>query len=156
MKTLIAKSRMIVGVALGLSFSALSLAESAAVNLKGELIVNPPCELTASNGDGVMELDFGDLVIRKISTATSGRAYRQTIPFKLVCDAPDDTGVYIFVSSERGAPFDNRLVATSNDNVGLMFINNNGLVTRLGNPAGMLVGSQTSWKWCRYVTRAVM
>ncbi len=111
--------------------------------LKGNLIVNPPCELTSTAGDGPINVAFGDIVIRKMSTSLSGRAYKQPLPYRLVCDAPDETTVHIYLTSSSKATFNNRLVGTTNENVGILFLNNNGLVTPIGNPAGMSVGQQT-------------
>ncbi|MGG4610151.1 fimbrial protein [Providencia sp. Me31A] len=131
----------------GLIFAWLTMPAAASnavdININGRLIVNPPCELTSTTGSNSIGIEFDDIVIRNMSTNTSGRAYRKSVPYKLVCDAPDSTGVAVYLSSPQGASFDNRLVSTTNPNVGIMFLNNNGLVTRIGNYAGMNAGEQT-------------
>ncbi|HEM7146925.1 TPA: fimbrial protein [Providencia stuartii] len=136
------KKIICLGIIYGMTFPILA-DNSANVTLKGTLLLNPPCELTSTSGNNTIEVEFGDIVIRKMSTSREGRAYKQTLPFKLVCDAPDGTGVHIYVNSPSGAIFDQGLVSTSNENVGILFINNNGVMTRLGNPAGMTVDKQS-------------
>lgn len=128
---------------LGCSVFPVFASNTSNVALKGNLIVNPPCELTSISGDGTISVEFGDIVIRKMSTSLSGRVYKQPLPYRLVCDAPDETTVHIYLTSSSKAAFDNRLVGTTNENVGILFLNNNGLMTPIGNPAGMNVGKQT-------------
>nr|WP_314264852.1 fimbrial protein [uncultured Moellerella sp.] len=112
------------------------------VALKGNLIVNPPCELTSVDGSDTINVDFGDLVIRKMGVSLSDRTYAQPLPYQLVCDAPGDTGIRIYLKGDS-AGFNRSLLATKNENVGILFLNGTGRFTPNGSWAGMTVGNQT-------------
>lgn len=90
-------------------------ANSVKVNFKGNLIQNPPCDISAPSG-GDINVDFDDMVIRKIT----GSTYRKPVPYKLICDAPDNTGVALTMTGDT-ATFNTSLLKTSNGNLGLMF-----------------------------------
>ncbi|MGJ3355334.1 fimbrial protein [Providencia sp. Je.9.19] len=90
-------------------------ANSVTVNFKGNLILNPPCELTGT-GSNTVEVDFKDMVIRKIT----GTNFQQPLPYKLTCDAEDATRVALTIKG-TGSSFNNAALKTSNTNLGLRF-----------------------------------
>lgn len=85
------------------------------INIKGNLILNPPCEITGAQGSTV-EVDFADMVIRKIT----GNNYQQPIPYTLICDASEATNVALTIKG-TGASFNNNVLKTSNTQLGLRF-----------------------------------
>lgn len=119
------KNKMkIMGASLLLAIGGLStfsvLAESSVtMNFKVNLILNPPCDITGEGG-GPIEVDFGDLVIRKIPIA-NGYTYVQPVPYKLTCDAPDTTEVALTFKG-LGATFDDGALRSSNANLGIKFL----------------------------------
>ncbi|MGJ3355332.1 fimbrial protein [Providencia sp. Je.9.19] len=134
--------RMRIGILFScLAFSALA-SNSTNVSIAGNLIVNPACELTSTTGEETIFADFGEIVISKMGTSTSARNYRKTLPYKVVCDAPEGTGIYIQLRGES-ASFNPQFVATTNENVGILFLNKNALITPTGYIAGMKLGNET-------------
>ncbi len=121
-------------------FSALAT-NTVNVGLNGNLIVNPPCELTSVGGSDTINVDFGDIVIRKMGVSLSDRTYIQPLPYQLVCDAPDETSVHIRLKGDT-AGFDARLLATKNENVGILFLNGEGRFSPNTSVAGVTVGYQ--------------
>lgn len=90
-------------------------ANSVNVNFKGNLIQNPPCEITGIDGNQIT-VDFSDMVIRKIT----GRTFIQEIKYKLTCDAPDNTGISLTMKGTT-SNFNTSLLTTSNANLGISF-----------------------------------
>ncbi|HEM7146926.1 TPA: fimbrial protein [Providencia stuartii] len=112
-----------VGLLLSLSGTimvSVQAANSVDIKIKGNLILNPPCEITGVGSDSI-EIDFGDMVIRNISYANN----RQLIPYNLKCDASDDTKVSLTVKG-RSAIFETTsTLMTSNKNLGIAFASTN-------------------------------
>ncbi|MEX6319190.1 fimbrial protein [Providencia huaxiensis] len=90
-------------------------ANSVRINFKGNLIQNPPCEITGLNGNEIT-IDFQDMVIRNIT----GMNYIQEIKYKLTCDAPNNTGLSLSIKG-TAASFNTNLLTTSNTNLGISF-----------------------------------
>lgn len=99
----------------GVSTCPVWAANSVTVNIKGNLILNPPCEITGVGG-GPVEVDFSDMVIRKIT----GTNYQQAVPYTLTCDAADNTRVALTFKG-TGATFNAAALRTSNTNLGIRF-----------------------------------
>lgn len=100
---------------------------TAKINIKGNLIVNSPCDITSTGGSDTISVDFGDIVIRKMETQAANTAattamYQTALPIKLTCDAPNDTAVRIGLRGSV-APFNSEFLGTNNPNVGIQFIN---------------------------------
>ncbi len=116
-----------IGVLLGCTVFSAFATNSANVNFKGNLIVNPPCDLMAEDRGNTISVDFEDIVIRKMETkaanfnATSA-AYQRKLPFILECDAEVGTAVRIQLQGDP-ASFNSEFLATDNANVGVQFIN---------------------------------
>lgn len=106
---------VLISVTGGISLQACA-SNSVGLALKGNLIQNPPCILTAEDNTDVISIDFSDMVIRKIT----GITYRKTVPYKLVCDAPDNTGLEISLKGTV-APFDSNILKTTNKDLGIAF-----------------------------------
>ncbi|EMB3084694.1 hypothetical protein CHI95_18750 [Providencia rettgeri] len=90
-------------------------ADSVTVNIKGNLILNPPCEISGV-GNGPIEVDFKDMVIRTIT----GTNFPQPVPYTLKCDADGATNVALRFKGD-GAKFNSNVLKTSNDNLGIRF-----------------------------------
>lgn len=88
---------------------------SVKVNFKGNLISNPPCDITGVDGNEIT-VDFKDMVIRRIT----GMTYIQEVKYKLTCDAPDNTGISLKIIGDT-AGFYSGLLKTNNDNLGIRF-----------------------------------
>lgn len=117
------RNKLILGVLLsaGLLFTASSIAaNSIVVNFKGNLILNPPCEITGID-NGPISVDFSDMVIRKIT----GTAYKQQVRYKLTCDASDTTKVALTFKGD-GASFNSSALRTlENPDLGIGFLDTN-------------------------------
>lgn len=117
----------IVGFYLLANSSFLLAAVDLNIDFNGGLIVNPPCELTAEDGSDTINVDFKDIVIRRMAVKAADHnltsaPYQQVLPFRLVCDAPDDTAVRIGISGSP-AGFNAEFLGTDNQDVGIQFIN---------------------------------
>ncbi|OHT25735.1 hypothetical protein A3Q29_12075 [Providencia stuartii] len=85
------RKRFSLGVLLtlcGLVVTSAQAANTVQINIKGNLILNPPCDISGP-GNGPIDVDFSDMVIRKIT----GNNYQQPVNYTLTCDAPDTTNV---------------------------------------------------------------
>lgn len=150
----------VIGVSLLLSFGGAFMASAQAANsvdikIKGNLILNPPCELAATGGGSTIEVDFGDIVIRKMETRAANSsattaAYQTPLPFSLKCDAEVGTAVRIGLKGNP-ASFNNEFLATDNPGVGIQFINL-GKGTFIPNNTGMrraqiIIGQEDSYRF---------
>lgn len=100
----------------GISTFSVLAANSVTVNFKGNLVLNPPCDVTGEGG-GPISVDFSDMVIRRIE----GTAYKQLVPYQLTCDAPGETVVALTFKGE-GAEFDQSALVSSNKNLGFKLL----------------------------------
>lgn len=90
-------------------------ANNVKITFKGNLIQNPPCEITGLNGNKII-IDFQDMIIRNIT----GLNYIQEIKYSLTCDAPNNTGVSLRITGTE-TDFNANLLTTSNPNLGISF-----------------------------------
>ncbi|MGG4610152.1 fimbrial protein [Providencia sp. Me31A] len=118
------------GFFMGISFffsSSVLAANTVSINIKGNLILNPPCDITSTGGGDSISIDFNDIVIRNIitqaaNTSATTAMYQTPLPIKLECDAEDGTAVRIGLQGAAAA-FNSEFLATDNPNIGVQFIN---------------------------------
>lgn len=90
--------------------------KSVIINIKGNLIMNPPCEITGP-GNKPVQIDFSDMVIRKIT----GSNYGQPVNYTLTCDASDSTQVALTFKGVAVTLNKQSVLKTSNTNLGIRF-----------------------------------
>lgn len=103
-----------------ISFLLISLPVKAAddsradINMHGVLVAPPPCEV---NNDQKIDVDFGDLSVKKID----GVNYRRTLSYKITCGTSSTSWNMFLVMSGTPAGFDteNATLSSSVDGLGV-------------------------------------
>ncbi|MGG4609850.1 fimbrial protein [Providencia sp. Me31A] len=144
MHKLIRKRVSLGGLLFSLVFSVCA-DNSAQINLRGNLLGDPPCDISASDGRNTISVDFGEMLITNMDTTVAGRTYKKPLPYKIVCTTPVNTAIKVTLSSDAPSSFDSRFVSTNNVNVGIMFLTNNALFSR-GTNALMNYGNEAKFE----------
>ena len=97
---------------------AASVAQAATtVSVKVTVLAPLPCVL---NGNQPIEVNFGDEVM---TTRIDGKNYLTPVNYELTCTKPEKNDMRLLLAG-TGAGFDNKLLQTSVDGLGIAFLNN--------------------------------
>ncbi|EMA4784642.1 MULTISPECIES: fimbrial protein [Providencia] len=115
------------GILFSIAFSVMAN-NGANVNFKGNLILNPPCDFTSTTGADTINVDFKDILIRKMETKAANvnattAMYQTRLPLKLDCgDTANGTALRVRIQGTTSV-FNTEFLGTDNDDVGIQFIN---------------------------------
>ncbi|HID9557735.1 fimbrial protein [Serratia ureilytica] len=87
------------------------------VSVKVTVLAPLPCKL---NDDQPIEVNFGDEVM---TTRIDGENYLTPVNYKLTCDKPEKNDMRLLLAG-TGAGFDDKVLQTSVDGLGIAFLNN--------------------------------
>ncbi|OKB67025.1 hypothetical protein BHU62_09340 [Serratia marcescens] len=85
-----------------------------------------PCHI---NNDRRIDVAFGNVGVLKVD----GERYQQSVPYSIVCDAPEPGGRLMLSVKGTAAGFDDVVLATNADGLGIL-IRQNGQRMRLNTP----------------------
>ncbi|CNI01085.1 fimbrial protein [Yersinia pekkanenii] len=100
-----------------LSRSAWAMTKTATVNVSVSILAAPPCEINSNN---TINVDFGDDLL---TSRIDGANYMHPVNYTLSCTAVTSNSLKMSIQGS-GAALDSRVLATSNQGLGIQLIRN--------------------------------